>query len=582
MVIGALNRVIAAVEEEAEFLRAEFYRPEGPRGRRGHCEVDREIEERLRAKLQAILPGEFAGEETGMSAGTQPGWTWLVDPHDGTFEFMAARRGSAISVALLRGAEPVLGVVCSPMSPDRGTDTIAWAEGAPAIVRNGKPVHNDLSRRKLAPGEYVWATASAANKPVAWSLAVAPARYIVMPSIAYRMARIAAGDGIATVSIHGVNEYDIAAGMALMRAANGTVLDIEGRDVVLAGNTSTRVKGVFAGAPDAARHLSAFDWPRLEQEPRREPRVSLGFPRRNRPLELARAQGCLLGQAIGDSLGARAESKTAAEIAQLFPQGVRELADGGTLHVIAGQPTDDSEMALTLARALLREGRYARESVLQAYREWLQTRPVDITETTERGLLGLHTTESESNGSLMRVAPIGIQAAGDPAAAAEVARTDSALTHPNPVCLDACAAYCAAIAAGVGGATREQMIEAALAQCAGSVREAIERKERPADFSAQPGSVIVALQNAFFHLARSQDLEQALVETAGCGGDADTNAAVAGALLGALHGRDAFPSRWVFPVLACRPLAEAGAPRPRPAAYWPDDLLDLAEALLKE
>jgi hypothetical protein len=66
----------------------------------------------------------------------------------------------------------------------------------------------------------------------------------------------------------------------------------------------------------------------------------------------------------------------------------------------------------------------------------------------------------------------------------------------------------------------------------------------------------------------------------GCGGDADTNAAVAGALLGALHGRDAFPARWVFPVLACRPLAEAGAPRPRPAAYWPDDLLDLAEALL--
>ena len=580
MVIAAWNRVIAAVEEEAGFLRAEFYRPQGPRGRRGHCEADREIEERLRAKLQAILPCEFGGEETGMRAGAQPGWTWLVDPHDGTFEFMAARRGSAIAVALLRGNLPVLGVVCSPMSPDRGTDTIAWAEGAPAIVRNGKPVHNDLSQRRLAPGEYVWATASAANKPLAWSLAAAPARYIAMPSIAYRMARVAAGDGVATVSIHSVNEYDIAAGMALMRAANGTVLDIEGRDVVLAGNTGTRVKGVFAGAPEAARHLAAFDWPRLEREPRREPRVSLGFPRRNRPLELARAQGCLLGQVIGDSLGARVESKTAAEVAQLFPQGVRNLADGGALHIIAGQPTDDSEMALTLARAILREGRYARETVLEAYREWLQTRPIDIAETTERGLLGLHTTESESNGSLMRVAPIGIRAAGDPAAAAETARIDSALTHPNPVCLHACAAYCAAIAAGVGGATREQMLEAAAAHCAGPVRAAIERCERPADFSAQPGSVLVTLQNAFFRLVRAPEPEQALIETVACGGDADTNAAVAGALLGSLYGRDAFPARWVFPVLACRPLAEAGAPRPRPAAYWPDDLLDLAEALL--
>src|SRR2546428_8248062 len=194
MVIGALNRVIAAVEDEAERLIAEFHRPEGPRGRRGHCEVDKEIEERLRARLQAIIPCEFAGEETGMSSGTQPGWTWLVDPHDGTFEFMAGRRGSAISVALLRGSLPVLGVVCSPMSPDRGRDTIAWAEGAPAILRNGQPVKSDLSQRALAAGEFVWATASSALKPIPWSLAVAPSRYIAMPSIAYRMARIAAGD----------------------------------------------------------------------------------------------------------------------------------------------------------------------------------------------------------------------------------------------------------------------------------------------------------------------------------------------------------------------------------------------------
>ena len=41
MVIGALNRVIAAVEEEAERLREEFHRPDGPRGRRGHCEADK-------------------------------------------------------------------------------------------------------------------------------------------------------------------------------------------------------------------------------------------------------------------------------------------------------------------------------------------------------------------------------------------------------------------------------------------------------------------------------------------------------------------------------------------------------------
>jgi ADP-ribosyl-[dinitrogen reductase] hydrolase len=581
VVIGALSRVVAAVEEEAERLRQEFYRPDGPRGRRGHCEADREIEERLRAKLQAILPCQFAGEETGMSAGTEPGFTWLVDPQDGTFEFMSGRRGSAVSVALLRGITPVMGVVCAPLSPDRGRDTIAWAEGAPAILRNGQAVKSDLSRRRFAPGELVWATASSAFKPVTWSLAAAPARYVAMPSVAYRMARIACGDGIATVSTHSVQEYDIAAGMALIVAAKGVVLDAQGRDVVLSGNTTARVTGLFAGAPEAARHLQKFAWSQLDQEPRREPRISLGFPRKCEEERLTRACGCLLGQVIGDSLGSLVELKSAAEIAALYPGGVRELADGGVYHTIAGQPTDDSEMALTLARSLVRDGRHDAERVLDAYREWLQTRPIDIGETTERGLLGMHTNESQSNGSLMRVAPIGVWAAGDPARAAATARVDSALTHPNPVCVEACAAYCAAIAVGIDGASREEMVKAALAHSSGPAREAIERNALPADFHDRQGWVLTALQNAFHRLRAKDNVESAIVQTIACGGDTDTNAVIVGALLGAFHGRGAFPSRWVHAVLACRPLAEASAPRPRPMAYWPDDVLDLAEALLK-
>ena len=571
-----LDKVVAAVEAEADRLVEEFHRPTGPRGHEGHCEVDREIEERLRKHLQAILPGAFAGEETGMSPGSKPGFTWVVDPHDGTFEFMQGRRGSAISVALLRGTQPVLGVVCSPMSPDRGRDTIAWAEGARSIQRNGRPVTNDLSRQSVYPDAFVWATASAALKPVAWSIAVAPARYIAMPSIAYRMARIAAGDGVATVSLHSVNEYDIAAGMALITAANGVVLDADAREVLLQGNSVARVSGVFAGAPHAARQLARFDWSRIEQEPRREPRTVLGFPKKSAWLE--RAQGVLLGQVIGDSLGSQVEFKTAAEIARLFPRGVRDLASGGPYHTIAGQPTDDSEMALTLARSILRHRGFERDKVLDVYREWMQTRPIDIGETTERGLLGLHTTESESNGSLMRVSPIGVWAAGDPARAAAAARQDSALTHPNPVCVEACAGFCAALAAGVAGAGRKEMVKVAAANCTGAAREAILSNAAPDDFSR--GRALVSQQNAFHRLASSASVEESLVATVGRGGDTDTNTAIAGALLGARHGRGAFPSRWIYRVLACRPLAEAADPRPRPMVYWPDDVLELAEALL--
>ena len=574
-----LGAVIALVEAEGERLAAEFLAPNGPRGQRGSAPIDREIEERLREKLQALVPCTYIGEETGVDE-RQSAEIWMVDPQDGTFEFTSGKRGSAISVALLKSKVPALGVVHSPLSPDRGRDTIAWAEGAGPIQRNGKALAVDLSQRLLRAGEYVFATGSSALRPGAWSRAVAPARFIAMPSIAYRLARVAAGDGAATVSIHGVNEYDVAAGMALMRGAGGVVLDAEGKAVELTGTLQRRLSGCFAGSPGAAAQLAAHDWKSLEREPSLKARSILGFPRRAPEARVDRAQACLLGQVIGDSLGALVEFKDADEIARLFPGGVRELADGGVYHTIAGQPTDDSEMALALARSMVGERAFQPEKILEKYREWLQTRPVDIGATTERGLLGLHTTDSESNGSLMRVSPIGVWAAGDPARAAEAARADSALTHKNPLCVEACAGYAAAIAAGVAGASREAMREAALANCRGRAREAIETARLPADFMTQMGWVLIALRNAFFHL-KSSSFESALVETVGRGGDSDTNAAICGALLGAALGRQAIPSRWILPVLACRATVEAGAPRPRPPAYWPDDVLELAEALLQ-
>jgi ADP-ribosylglycohydrolase len=369
--------------------------------------------------------------------------------------------------------------------------------------------------------------------------------------------------------------------MALIAAARGTTLDAQGARVTLAGNSERRIEGCFAGAPQAAAQLARHDWQLLDAEPRREARVTLGFPRQDDG-RLARAQGVLLGQVIGDSLGSLVEAKPAAEIAQLYPQGVRELTEGGIYHTIAGQPTDDSEMALTLARAIVQHKGYDSAKVLDGYRAWLTSRPVDVGMTTERGLLGLVTSESESNGSLMRCSPIGIWAAGDPALAARTARDDSTLTHANPACLEACAAYCAAIAAGVAGASRAEMVKAAAAHSKGPAHEAVKRGAKgvaPTDFFTHPGWVLLALQNAFYCL-QSLEFEEALVETVGRGGDTDTNAAIAGALLGACHGREAIPARWIYPVLACRPLAEAGALRPRPMEYWPDDLLELAEAVL--
>jgi len=134
----------------------------------------------------------------------------------------------------------------------------------------------------------------------------------------------------------------------------------------------------------------------------------------------------------------------------------------------------------------------------------------------------------------------------------------------------------------VAGGTGDAMVGAALAQCSGAARSAIERAargERKRGDANGPGSVLIALQNAFYQLVRAPGFEPALIETVGACGEADASGAIAGALLGALYGRDTLPARWLLPLLACRPDAEAGAPQPRRMAYWPDDVLDLAESL---
>jgi len=114
-----------------------------------------------------------------------------------------------------------------------------------------------------------------------------------------------------------------------------------------------------------------------------------------------------------------------------------------------------------------------------------------------------------------------------------------------------------------------------------AVIESLERAtvEAPDCEGETQGFALIALQNAFYELLHASSLEAAVVTTVQRGGDTDTNAAVAGALLGAVYGRNAVPLQWRNMVLSCHAHPK-GARRPRPAAYWPGDVLDLAERLL--
>jgi ADP-ribosylglycohydrolase len=304
---------------------------------------------------------------------------------------------------------------------------------------------------------------------------------------------------------------------------------------------------------------------------------------------LSRARGCLMGQLAGDSLGSLVEFKSAGEIRRLYPDGVRELADGGTWGTLAGQPTDDSEMALMLARSLAERGRFDAGAVREAYRFWLDSNPFDCGGTVRSGLRGAPNPESQANGALMRVSPLGVFGARrnmwDVAGWAD---EDAALTHPHPVCRQASALFAMALARAIRTGCPPASLYAGMLLWAehldaepalrGALLDAA--ISPPADFQRQQGWVLIALRNALWQLLHAPRLEEGVIDTVMRGGDTDTNAAICGALLGAAHGLGAIPSQWREKVLNCRPEHRPGVANPRPEAFWPTDALELARLLL--
>ena len=103
----------------------------------------------------------------------------------------------------------------------------------------------------------------------------------------------------------------------------------------------------------------------------------------------------------------------------------------------------------------------------------------------------------------------------------------------------------------------------------------------PSDYVHQQGWVMIAFRNALWQLLNAPSFEEGVVDTVMRGGDTDTNAAICGALLGAVYGIDAIPTQWVDSILNCRPKAGTpGVHRPRPECFWPVDTLELASRLV--
>ncbi|MBK4992372.1 inositol monophosphatase [Pseudomonas sp. S37] len=259
-----LPLVITAVELAGALLAAEYMRPSGPRGFGDKAEVDVEIEDVLRTELLRVLQCDFWGEETGHVLTGDP-FCWVVDPNDGTSDFLKGLKGSAVSVGLLHDNKPVLGVVHAPVTPEGASDCIAWAAGMDHLLRNGSPVYLDLTKQRLSESSLVMVSSAAGKKPQVNRELCAPGDFYPMPSIAYRLAKVAAGDGVCGVSLCPVSAHDVVAGHALLMGVNGVLVDEDGNPIRYQTEAEMLQlsQRCFGGAPRVCADLVARDWSKV-------------------------------------------------------------------------------------------------------------------------------------------------------------------------------------------------------------------------------------------------------------------------------------------------------------------------------
>ncbi len=163
---------------------------------------------------------------------------WIVDPIDGTNSFIAGRPEFAISIALATGGQPRLAVVYNP-----AREELYHATRGGGAFRNRQPIR--VSRGGNAgQGGLILASRSELRRGEFASLA-ARWRIRTLGSTAYKMVRIAEGDGDAYLSRHLKSEWDVAAAALVVLEAGGAVTDLDGGELRF-NRSDPMIRGILA------------------------------------------------------------------------------------------------------------------------------------------------------------------------------------------------------------------------------------------------------------------------------------------------------------------------------------------------
>ena len=280
-----------------------------------------------------------------------------------------------------------------------------------------------------------------------------------------------------------------------------------------------------------------------------------------------RFKGCIYGQAIGDALGLGTEGMTDEDIAWKYPKGLQHYSqiyqDTHRKRWKIGDWTDDTDMMLCIAHAVIEDKGVNLTNIARHFKMWAEGEPMGIGLNTYKVLsIGDYVEkplevsklvwkmshyQSAANGGLMRTSVVGLF----PKAVRTCAENICKLTHYDPRCVGSCVIVSELINALVYGnpiPRRLEMLDIAQ-DYDERIEEYINRSETDDINELMDdefmGYTLVTLSVALWAYWHAKSFEDGLLKVVNAGGDADTNAAVACAILGAKFGFSSFPQEYV-------------------------------------
>lgn len=299
------------------------------------------------------------------------------------------------------------------------------------------------------------------------------------------------------------------------------------------------------------------------------------------PTLIDRIHGVIYGHAIGDALGLGAESISKHDISLYYPNGLKHysqiLQDFHRLHWAIGAWTDDTDQMLCILDSLLAKKTVDVLDIAFRLHYWATHGGMGIGKTvysvlSSPGFLwDPHAAakrvwensgrNAAPNGGVMRTSILGIWEYQTPEKIKYNAEQVCKITHYDPRCVGSCVAVCLAISSLLRGATDiEKLIQEVMAESVpydSRIQEYfIKATQEPLDALdldeglkrgeiSQIGYTLKALGAGFWALKNAESFSDGVLKIIHEGGDADTNAAVAGALLGARFGFSGIPDVWV-------------------------------------